>query len=162
MWLSLRNQGSVLSFNLQWEQWKAFFIEMLLKKNRTLNVWAKIVPPADSDSDLSLSGFETVASHSFDEEDEEDSEDHFLFSVPYGSPTSMLQEDPPLVGDAAQPNGIAEHRSVPSLRQDKNGGVKPTSGPFCFLFYPYVDAFFTWLVWQTLFVALPPAGISTW
>lgn len=67
-------------------------------------------PPADSDSDLSLSGFETVASHSFDEEDEEDAEDRFLFSVPYGSPTSMLKEEQPLDGDAAQPNGITEHR----------------------------------------------------
>lgn len=90
-----------------------------------------IVLRADSDSDLSLSGFETVASHSFDEEDEEDAEDRFLFSVPYGSPTSMLQEEQPLDGDAAQSNGIAEHRS--GLQSDKNG-VKPTKRPFCISF----------------------------
>lgn len=89
---------------------------------------------ADSDSDLSLSGFETVASHSFDEEDEEDAEDHFLFSVPYGSPTSMLQEEQPLDGDAAQSNGITEHRSGLRPQSDKNG-VKPTKGPFCIFFF---------------------------
>ncbi|XP_075895521.1 oxysterol-binding protein-related protein 1 isoform X2 [Nelusetta ayraudi] len=76
---------------------------------------------SDSDSDLSLSGFETVASHSFDEEDEEDDEDRFLFSVPYGSPTSMLQEEQPLGGDAAQSNGITEHRtSLPAPMFSRN------------------------------------------
>lgn len=88
---------------------------------------------ADSDSDLSLSGFETVASHSFDEEDEEDAEDRFLFSVPYGSPTGMLQEEQPLHGDAAQSNGITEHRSGLRPRWDENG-VKPTKRPFCLFF----------------------------
>lgn len=75
-----------------------------------------------------------MASHSFDEEDEEDDEDRFLFSVPYGgSPTSMLQEEQPLDGDAAQSNGITEHRSGLRPQSDKNA-VKPTKRPFCIFF----------------------------
>lgn len=68
-------------------------------------------PPPDSDSELSLSGFETVASHSFDEEDDEEDKDHFVFSIPHGSPASMSQEDRQVDGDEARANGMTEHRS---------------------------------------------------
>lgn len=101
-----------------------------------------------------------MASHSFDEEDEEDAEDRFLFSVPYGSPTGMLQEEQPLDGDAAQSNGITEHRSGLRPQSDKNG-VKPTERPFCIFFLlPTVLTLRSSRgsppVCKTLFVALPP------
>uniref|UniRef100_A0A8D3AY31 Oxysterol-binding protein n=1 Tax=Scophthalmus maximus TaxID=52904 RepID=A0A8D3AY31_SCOMX len=44
---------------------------------------------SESDSEISLSGFETVASHSFDEDEEED-EGSVMLSSPCGSPTSIL------------------------------------------------------------------------
>lgn len=65
--------------------------------------------PTESDSDYSLSGFETVASHSFDSEEDEGS---VTLSVPYHSPGSMFQECHHGDGDAEQPNGSTEHRSV--------------------------------------------------
>lgn len=119
--------------------------------NQNIFLWA------DSDSDLSLSGFETVASHSFDEEDEEDAEDRFLFSAPYGSPTSMLQEEQPLVGDAAQSNGITEHRSGLRPQSDKLNQLKGLSA---FFLLPTVltlrSSRSSPPVCKTLFVALPP------
>ncbi|KAF0021691.1 hypothetical protein F2P81_026056 [Scophthalmus maximus] len=66
---------------------------------------------SESDSEISLSGFETVASHSFDEDEEED-EGSVMLSSPCGSPTSMLQEDHHSDKDKTQPNGITEHRSA--------------------------------------------------
>lgn len=69
------------------------------------------VSVSDSDSEVSLSGFETVASHSFDEDEEED-EGSVMLSSPCGSPTSMLQEDHHGDKDETQPNGITKHRSV--------------------------------------------------
>ncbi|XP_073332737.1 oxysterol-binding protein-related protein 1 isoform X1 [Pagrus major] len=65
---------------------------------------------SESDSELSLSGFETVASRSFDEDEEED-EGSVMLSSPCSSPTSMLQEDHHGDKDGAQPNGITKHRS---------------------------------------------------
>ncbi|KAM9849156.1 oxysterol-binding protein-related protein 1 isoform 2-T2 [Aulostomus maculatus] len=62
---------------------------------------------SESDSELSLSGFETVASHSF----EEDEEGVFTFSSQHSSPTSMLQEDHHGNEDEPQPNGITKYRS---------------------------------------------------
>lgn len=67
--------------------------------------------PPESDSDLSVSGFETVASHSFDEDEEEDG-GSVMFSIPYSSPTGMLQEDHHGDEEEAQPNGITKHRSA--------------------------------------------------
>lgn len=79
-------------------------------------------PPPDSDSELSLSGFETVASRSFDDEGEdEDDEDRFMFSIPHGSPASMSQEDRQVHGDEARANGTTEHRS--ELQSDQRAGV---------------------------------------
>lgn len=68
-------------------------------------------PPPDSDSELSLSGFETVASHSFDNEDDDEDKDRFMFSIPHGSPAGMSQEDRQVDGDEARANGMTEHRS---------------------------------------------------
>lgn len=67
--------------------------------------------PSESDSELSLSGFETVASRSY-EEDEEEDEGSVMLSSPCSSPTSMLQEDHHGNEDEAQPNGIRKHRSA--------------------------------------------------
>lgn len=64
---------------------------------------------SESDSELSLSGFETVVSQS--EEDDED-EGSVMLSSPCSSPTSMLQEDHHGDKDETQPNGITKHRSV--------------------------------------------------
>ncbi|TKS75050.1 Oxysterol-binding protein-related protein 1 [Collichthys lucidus] len=63
---------------------------------------------SESDSEVSLSGFETVASQSFDEDEEED-EGSIMLSSPCSSPTSMLQEDHHGDKDEAQPNGITKH-----------------------------------------------------
>ena len=65
---------------------------------------------SESGSEVSLSGFETVASHSF-EEDEEEDEGSVMLSSPCSSPTtSMLQEDHHGDRDETQPNGITKHR----------------------------------------------------
>nr|XP_033477691.1 oxysterol-binding protein-related protein 1 isoform X2 [Epinephelus lanceolatus] len=75
---------------------------------------------SDSDSEVSLSGFETVASHSFDEDEEED-EGSVMLSSPCGSPTSMLQEDHHGDKDETQPNGITKHRtSLPAPMFSRN------------------------------------------
>ncbi|XP_044054266.1 oxysterol-binding protein-related protein 1 isoform X1 [Siniperca chuatsi] len=75
---------------------------------------------SESDSELSLSGFETVASHSF-EEDEEEDEGSVMLSSPCSSPTSMLQEDHHGDKDKAQPNGITKHRtSLPAPMFSRN------------------------------------------
>lgn len=65
--------------------------------------------PTESDSDYSLSGFETVASHSFDSDKDEGS---VTLSIPYHSPGTMFQESHHGDEDAEQPNGTTEHRSV--------------------------------------------------
>ncbi|KAM7388562.1 hypothetical protein PAMP_024729 [Pampus punctatissimus] len=70
-----------------------------------------------SDSDLSLSGFETVASHSF----EEDEEGSVMLSSHCSSHTSMLQEDHHGDEDETQPNGITKHRtSLPAPMFSRN------------------------------------------
>ncbi|XP_029286180.1 oxysterol-binding protein-related protein 1 isoform X2 [Cottoperca gobio] len=75
---------------------------------------------SESDSEISLSGFETVASRSF-EEDEEDEGSVMLVSSPCSSPTSMLQEDHHGDKDKTQPNGIAKHRtSLPAPMFSRN------------------------------------------
>ncbi|KAG7228738.1 hypothetical protein INR49_008516 [Caranx melampygus] len=75
---------------------------------------------SESDSELSLSGFETVASHSFDE-DEEDDEGSVMLSSPCSSPTSMLREDHHGDKDETQPNGIRKHRtSLPAPMFSRN------------------------------------------
>ncbi|XP_034532018.1 oxysterol-binding protein-related protein 1 isoform X2 [Notolabrus celidotus] len=61
---------------------------------------------SDSGSEVSLSGFETVASHSCEEDEEEDKG-----SVMLSRPGSVMQEDHLGNKDEAQPNGIAKHRS---------------------------------------------------
>lgn len=71
--------------------------------------------PTESDSELSMSGFETVASRSFEEDEEEDEEEDggsLILSIPYDSPAGMLQEDHHGDKDEAQPNGITKHRSA--------------------------------------------------
>ncbi|XP_074492159.1 oxysterol-binding protein-related protein 1 isoform X2 [Sebastes fasciatus] len=76
---------------------------------------------SDSGSEISLSGFETVASHSFDEDEEEDEGSVMLLSSPCGSPAGMLQEDHHGDKDEAQPNGIAKHRaSLPAPMFSRN------------------------------------------
>uniref|UniRef100_A0A8C9YC07 Oxysterol-binding protein n=1 Tax=Sander lucioperca TaxID=283035 RepID=A0A8C9YC07_SANLU len=62
---------------------------------------------SESDSEISLSGFETVASHSFDE----DEGSVMLLSSPCSSPTGMFQEDHHGDKDETQPNGITKHRT---------------------------------------------------
>uniref|UniRef100_A0A3Q2SNG3 Oxysterol-binding protein n=1 Tax=Fundulus heteroclitus TaxID=8078 RepID=A0A3Q2SNG3_FUNHE len=76
---------------------------------------------SESGSELSLSGFETVASHSF-EEDEEEDEGSIMLSSPCSSPTtSMLQEDHHGDRDETQPNGITKHRaSLPAPMFSRN------------------------------------------
>lgn len=66
---------------------------------------------SESDSELSLSGFETVASHSCEEDDEED-EGSIMLSSPCSSPTGRMQEGLHGDKDETQPNGIAQYRSV--------------------------------------------------
>lgn len=65
-------------------------------------------PPTESDSDHSLSGFETVASHSFDSDEDEGS---VTLSIPYHSASSMFQEDHHGDGDEDQSDGTTKHRS---------------------------------------------------
>uniref|UniRef100_UPI0037E95519 oxysterol-binding protein-related protein 1 isoform X2 n=1 Tax=Semicossyphus pulcher TaxID=241346 RepID=UPI0037E95519 len=68
---------------------------------------------SESDSEISLSGFETVASHSCDEDEEED-EGSVRFSSPRGTMGDHHK-------DEAQPNGIAEHRtSLPAPMFSRN------------------------------------------
>ncbi|KAM3619852.1 uncharacterized protein V6R79_014707 [Siganus canaliculatus] len=75
---------------------------------------------SESDSEVSLSGFETVASRSFDEDEEED-EGSVMLSSPCSSPTSMSQEDHHGDKDEAQPNGIPKHRtSLPAPMFSRN------------------------------------------
>uniref|UniRef100_A0A674DXC1 Oxysterol-binding protein n=1 Tax=Salmo trutta TaxID=8032 RepID=A0A674DXC1_SALTR len=70
---------------------------------------------SDSESEHSLSGFETVASHSFDEEGS------VLFSSERSSPTNMSREDHHQNGDESQPNGIVRHRtSLPAPMFSRN------------------------------------------
>ncbi|XP_028299862.1 oxysterol-binding protein-related protein 1 isoform X3 [Gouania willdenowi] len=74
---------------------------------------------SDSDSELSLSGFETVASHSFDEE-EEDSNDEgsVMLNSPY---SSMMQEGHHGNKNEVQPNGMTDHRtSLPAPMFSRN------------------------------------------
>lgn len=65
--------------------------------------------PTESDSDYSLSGFETVASHSLDSDEDEGS---VTLSIPYHSPGSMFQENHHGDGDEEQSNGTRKHRSA--------------------------------------------------
>ncbi|XP_038124407.1 oxysterol-binding protein-related protein 1 isoform X3 [Cyprinodon tularosa] len=76
---------------------------------------------SESGSELSLSGFETVASNSF-EEDEEEDEGSVMLSSPCSSPTtSMLQEDHHGDKDETRPNGITKHRaSLPAPMFSRN------------------------------------------
>ncbi|XP_071343033.1 oxysterol-binding protein-related protein 1 isoform X2 [Trachinotus anak] len=75
---------------------------------------------SESDSEHSLSGFETVASHSF-EEDEEEDEGSVMLSSHCSSPTSMLQEDHHGDKDETQPNGITKYRtSLPAPMFSRN------------------------------------------
>uniref|UniRef100_A0A673C3I4 Oxysterol-binding protein n=1 Tax=Sphaeramia orbicularis TaxID=375764 RepID=A0A673C3I4_9TELE len=74
---------------------------------------------SDSESELSLSGFETVASHSFEEDNEEEEGSVMLSSR--CSPTSMLHEDHHGDKDETQPNGISKHRtSLPAPMFSRN------------------------------------------
>ncbi|XP_071201445.1 oxysterol-binding protein-related protein 1 isoform X2 [Salvelinus alpinus] len=70
---------------------------------------------SDSESEHSLSGFETVASHSFDEEGS------VLFSSEHSSPTNMSREDHHQNEDESQPNVIVRHRtSLPAPMFSRN------------------------------------------
>ncbi|XP_044217359.1 oxysterol-binding protein-related protein 1 isoform X1 [Thunnus albacares] len=72
---------------------------------------------SESDSELSVSGFETVASHSF----EEDEEGSVMLSSHCSSPASMLEEDHHGDKDVTQPNGITKHRtSLPAPMFSRN------------------------------------------
>ncbi|CAB1324301.1 unnamed protein product, partial [Coregonus sp. 'balchen'] len=72
---------------------------------------------SDSESEHSLSGFETVASHSFDE----DEEGSVLFSSERSSLTNMSREDHHRNEDESQPNGIVRHRtSLPAPMFSRN------------------------------------------
>ncbi|KAK9518958.1 hypothetical protein VZT92_021723 [Zoarces viviparus] len=77
---------------------------------------------SESDSEISLNGFETVASHSCDEEDEEDEEEEDEGSVMLMSgPTGMLREDRHGDEDETQPSGITKHRtSLPAPMFSRN------------------------------------------
>uniref|UniRef100_A0A3P9M2R6 Oxysterol-binding protein n=1 Tax=Oryzias latipes TaxID=8090 RepID=A0A3P9M2R6_ORYLA len=80
---------------------------------------------SESDSEISLSGFETVASQSFDEDEEED-EGSVMLSSPCSSPTtspttSMQQEYCHGDKNETQPNGITKHRmSLPAPMFSRN------------------------------------------
>ncbi|KAM4629559.1 oxysterol-binding protein-related protein 1 isoform 2-T2 [Polymixia lowei] len=72
---------------------------------------------SESDSERSLSGFETVASHSFEEEEE----GSVLSRSSRVNPTSMLQEDHHGNEEETQPNGITKHRnSLPAPMFSRN------------------------------------------
>ncbi|XP_029001379.1 oxysterol-binding protein-related protein 1 isoform X2 [Betta splendens] len=73
---------------------------------------------SDTDSELSLSGFETVVSQS---EEEDEDEGSVMLSSPCSSPTSMLQEDHHGDKEETQPNGITKHRtSLPAPMFSRN------------------------------------------
>eukprot|EP00066_Takifugu_rubripes_P023595 XP_011612861.1 PREDICTED: oxysterol-binding protein-related protein 1-like isoform X2 [Takifugu rubripes] len=73
---------------------------------------------SESDSDHSLSGFETVASHSFDSDEDEGS---VTLSIPYHSAGSMFQEDHHGDGDEDQSDGTKKHRtSLPAPMFSRN------------------------------------------
>ncbi|KAM6939160.1 oxysterol-binding protein-related protein 1 [Lycodopsis pacificus] len=79
---------------------------------------------SESDSEISLNGFETVASHSCEEEDEdeeeEEEEDEGSVMLMSG-PTGMLREDHHGDEDETQPNGITKHRtSLPAPMFSRN------------------------------------------
>ncbi|XP_024921315.1 oxysterol-binding protein-related protein 1 [Cynoglossus semilaevis] len=75
---------------------------------------------SDSDSEHSLSGFETVASHSFDEDEEEDKGSDMLSSSCH-SPTNMLQDGAQNDKEETQTNGVIEHRtSLPAPMFSRN------------------------------------------
>ncbi|XP_075943504.1 oxysterol-binding protein-related protein 1 isoform X4 [Anarhichas minor] len=77
---------------------------------------------SESDSEISLSDFETVASHSCEEEEEEDEEEEDEGSVMLMSgPTGMLRKDHHGDKDETQPNGIRKHRtSLPAPMFSRN------------------------------------------
>ncbi|XP_047231280.1 oxysterol-binding protein-related protein 1 isoform X2 [Girardinichthys multiradiatus] len=76
---------------------------------------------SESGSELSLSGFETVASNSFEEDEEEDEGSVMLSNSCSSPPTSMLQEDHHGDRDETQPNGITKHRaSLPAPMFSRN------------------------------------------
>ncbi|KAK5907284.1 hypothetical protein CesoFtcFv8_005152 [Champsocephalus esox] len=77
---------------------------------------------SDSESEISLSGFET-ASRSFEDEEEEEEDEGsvMLSSSPCSSPSSMLQEDHHGDKDETQPNEITKHRtSLPAPMFSRN------------------------------------------
>ncbi|XP_034386043.1 oxysterol-binding protein-related protein 1 isoform X2 [Cyclopterus lumpus] len=83
---------------------------------------------SESDSEISLSGFETVASHSCGEEEEEEEEeeevedhDHHEGSATSFSTASMSREDRHGDVNETPPNGIPEHRtSLPAPMFSRN------------------------------------------
>ncbi|XP_068581411.1 oxysterol-binding protein-related protein 1 isoform X1 [Cebidichthys violaceus] len=79
---------------------------------------------SESDSEISLSGFETVASHSCDEdedEDEEEEEDEGSVMLLSSPATGMLREDHHGDKDETQPSGITKHRtSLPAPMFSRN------------------------------------------
>lgn len=82
----------------------------------TQKLFPKLCPfQSESNSELSLSGFETVASNSFDEEEEEEDDDKkgsVMLSIPYSWSSSMFQEDRHGDKDEIRPEGITRHRSA--------------------------------------------------
>uniref|UniRef100_A0A3Q3JQ66 Oxysterol-binding protein n=1 Tax=Monopterus albus TaxID=43700 RepID=A0A3Q3JQ66_MONAL len=76
---------------------------------------------SDSDSELSLSGFETVASQSFEEDEEEEGEGSVMLSSPSSNPTTMLWGDHHGDKDETQTNGTTKHRtSLPAPMFSRN------------------------------------------
>ncbi|XP_056271467.1 oxysterol-binding protein-related protein 1 isoform X2 [Pseudoliparis swirei] len=81
---------------------------------------------SESDSEISLSGFETVASHSCgeeddDEEDEEEEEDYHDHDGSTMSLSTASMEDHHGDGDETQPSGILKHRtSLPAPMFSRN------------------------------------------
>ncbi|XP_077441178.1 oxysterol-binding protein-related protein 1 isoform X1 [Vanacampus margaritifer] len=74
-----------------------------------------------SDSELSLSGFETVASHSFEEEEEDDEEDRVMFGSSSTRPDGVSQDDRHGNDQQMQPNGISKYRtSLPAPMFSRN------------------------------------------
>ncbi|CAN9500661.1 unnamed protein product [Ophioblennius macclurei] len=74
---------------------------------------------SDSDSELSLNVFDSVASPSF--EDDDDDKGPLMLSSPCGSPASMSQEDRHGDQDESLPNGIAGQRtSLPAPMFSRN------------------------------------------